>query len=594
MTAILRKLWSLVGQRDRRQLLLLLLPMLLVALLEMASISLIVPVAQVLLGEPGKLSALAPESMRHLITPASVLGAFIAFFLVKNVALLSLTHLVNAVIHQQMARFLSNLFDAYMSRPLQFHQQTNSAIVLRNLVSGSGVTFDCIRLIMMMALEALLMLTAIGIITVAAPTVTLTMAAILGIVGLTYYRLSGPIFRRWGERTMNEEGRLIQWINQALATVREIKLLGLHNFVSANVASTASRRALYLGRAATGDQVPRLLIETVMVILFVILLSSLVATSTNAGEALTLLGLFGMAGLRIMPSMNRLLQNTGMVKQRSAYIDTLSADLAAAKVDSDLPPADADTEPFEFVDRIDFRNVGFSYGGSERAAVSGLDLTIPRGASIGIVGASGAGKTTLIDLLLGLLPADTGTILIDGKPITTCRHAWQRSLGYVPQSAALIDDSLARNIAFGVPEDEIDRSALDRAIELAQLRAVVDGLPDGISTFLGEQGARLSGGQRQRIAIARALYRDPQVLVFDEATSALDNRTEADIARAIRAIAGEKTVIIIAHRLTTVKACDRILFMEDGRLLDQGSFEDLVARNAAFRDLTQTLATEPA
>jgi ATP-binding cassette subfamily C protein len=589
MIAIFRKLWLVVDAQDRRQLLALSIPMLLVALLELASISLIVPVAQILLGETEKFTMLVPEDLRYLVSPTSVLGAFIALFLLKNASLLGLTHLVNVVIHQQMARFLSNLFDAYMSRPLQFHQQTNSAIVLRNLISGSGLTFDCIRLTIMMGLETLLMVTAIAIITFSLPGVTLILAVILGIVGLVYSRFSGPVFRRWGERTMIEEGRLIQWVNQALSTIREIKLLGIHGFASANVADAALRRGKYLGRSATGDQAPRLLIETVMVIMFVILLSSLVVTSTDSGEALTMLGLFGMAGLRIMPSMNRLLQNIGMIKQRSAYIDTLSRDLAAARSDSDLPPAGTIPAPLEFREQIEFVDVGFSYDGADRTAVSGLNLTIPRGASIGIVGASGAGKTTLVDLLLGLLPADTGTIRIDGQDIGACRHDWQRTLGYVPQSAALIDDTIARNIAFGLSEEAIDPARLDHAIDLAQLRKVIDDLPDGIETVLGEQGARLSGGQRQRIAIARALYRDPQVLVFDEATSALDNRTEADISQAIGNIAGDKTVIIIAHRLSTVKACDSILFMEDGKLLDQGAFEELVERNAAFRDLTQTL-----
>lgn len=594
MISIVRKLWVLAGEGDRRRILFLSLPMLVVAVLEFFSISLIIPVAQVLLGEPVKLAEFAPPEFRDWINPTNVLICFIAFFLVKNAALLALTHLVNSVIHLQMAKFLSNLFNAYMSRPLRFHQQTNSAIVLRNLITGSDMAFDCIRLIMMMGLELLLMGTAIAAITTAAPMVTLTMAVILGVVGLLYYLFSGPVFRRWGEQSMVFEGHLIQWINQSLETVREIKLFGLHEFVLGKVYNAASRRALYLGRSSTSDQVPRLLIETVMVVLFALLLSSLVSATKDAGEALSLLGLFGMAGLRIMPSMNRLLQNAGQIKQRSKYVDTLNADLTDARTDNDRAPDDHAVGSLDFRDRIEFSDVSFSYGGGDRPAVDRLSFAIPRGSSVGIVGASGSGKTTLVDLLLGLLPVDSGSIRIDGREIATCRLAWQRVLGYVPQFSALIDDSLARNIAFGLADDEIDRSRLDRAIDLAQLRDVVDGLPEGVGTVLGEQGSRLSGGQRQRIAIARALYRDPQVLVFDEATSALDNRTEADIAKAIGTFAGDKTVIIIAHRLTTVKACDHIMFMDEGRLIDQGTFDDLVGRNAAFRDLTQTLAAEPA
>ncbi len=238
-------------------------------------------------------------------------------------------------------------------------------------------------------------------------------------------------------------------------------------------------------------------------------------------------------------------------------------------------------------EKIAIRDLHYHYPNSEEQALNGVSLDIARGSAVAFVGPSGAGKTTIVDVLLGLLEPQKGEILVDGKNIFDSISAWQRNIGYIPQFIYLADDTMRRNIAFALPDDQVDEQKVQRAVEQAQLTELVERLPDGLDTVIGERGARLSGGQRQRIGIARALYHDPQVLVMDEATSALDNITEQQIIQAIDTLKGERTIVMIAHRLTTVMNCDVLYMMENGRITDQGTYAELLARNAGFREMAR-------
>jgi len=247
---------------------------------------------------------------------------------------------------------------------------------------------------------------------------------------------------------------------------------------------------------------------------------------------------------------------------------------------------DTEEPPLDFQDQLVLEDVSFTYHGGAEAVLADVNLTIRRGESIGVVGASGAGKSTLVDLMLGLLEPTKGRITADGVDIASAPRRWRRRIGYVPQAAFLFDDTIARNIALGVPEHEIDPQRLDNALRLAQLGELIASLPLGTATVIGDRGVRLSGGQRQRVAIARALYHEPELLIFDEATAALDNRTERELTQAIEGLRGERTLIVIAHRLSTVQRCDALVFLRNGRVEAMGPFDRLLEENAEFRAMT--------
>jgi ATP-binding cassette subfamily C protein len=308
---------------------------------------------------------------------------------------------------------------------------------------------------------------------------------------------------------------------------------------------------------------------------------------STQSELVPLLGLFAYAGLRILPSLHWIVyyQNNlrfGAVPLDEVYRDWLDLSDAAGPEDTG--------ERLPFRNQISLSNVSYSYAGAQRIALQEIDLVIRRGESVGIVGETGAGKSTLVDLILGLLQPTRGSILVDGCDIADRLPSWQRQIGYVPQSIYLMDDSIRRNIAFGVEDDEIDHDRVDVAVRMARIDEFIQSLPAGLDTVVGERGVRMSGGQRQRVAVARALYNDPEVLVFDEATAALDSQTEHELTREIQSLQRKKTLVIIAHRLDTVRHCDRLVFLKQGRVVDIAPFEELRARNAAFRQLAASPA----
>lgn len=588
MLTSIRKLRTFLDRRSQLHLYLLFLPMTGVAILEMASIGMILPFIQVLVApdSAGPVSDfiewLLPDVPveRRLIWIAVI---FSSLFVVKNISLFLMFYFINRIIQRKLAQFLQRLFALYLNRPFAFHLQRNSAEIVRNLSSSASRSFETIRLLLMMSLELLLMTVAFGVLLYFEPVVTLAAGAILMSFGLAFHFIAGPHFARWGRKSLDLEGRIIKSVHEALGSIRDVKLLHIQDYLGKVFARHTNGIAKYNTRLSTSLNIPRLSIETVIVVGFAVVVISTIQTKGSVEEVISVLGLFGMAALRLMPSMNRILSSAAEVKNRLASIDVLYTDFVEARKDSEHEEPGANSEAVTFKSEIRLENVSFSYSGASAAAIRNIDLTIKAGESVGIVGPNGAGKSTLLDILLGLLRPNQGAFSVDGENIHSNPSAWQKHLGYVPQNIYLIDDTLKRNIAFGIEDAAIDPNRLDAAMKRANLGPVVETLADGLDTRLNEGGSRLSGGQRQRVAITRALYRDPDVLIFDEATSALDNETEREIVTAIDRLKGHKTVIIITQKLSLVRGCDKIIFMRDGEIVDVGRFDDLVVRNERFR-----------
>jgi ATP-binding cassette, subfamily B, bacterial PglK len=374
--------------------------------------------------------------------------------------------------------------------------------------------------------------------------------------------------------------------SESMGGIKDVKLMGLEEAYLDRFRRPAKAIAQAGAMATLIGELPRHILEAVafggMLLLILFLLSTGETTLTDIAPVL---GLYAFAGLRMFPALQSIyLQLTHLRTQKTA-LDALYADLSETRAASRRPtrpatgPGDAPARELELVD------VHYTYPKAERPALSGLSLAIPAYAKVGIVGGTGAGKTTVVDLVLGLLEPDGGEVRVDGTPLTTANlRSWQNAVGYVPQHIFLLDASIRANIAFGKEPEEIDQAAIERAARVAELHDFVVGeLSEGYDTTVGERGVRLSGGQRQRIGIARALYHDPDILILDEATSALDNVTERAVMDAVRNLGGEKTVVMIAHRLTTVRGCDIIFMMEQGRVVASGSFDELVDKSQKFR-----------
>ena len=588
----IRQVFSILDAASRRRVLLLLIPMTLMLGLEIVGIGLILPVIQVmLLGETdGELTLFLIALLPGI--DQSELGFWVAaifagFFIVKNLALLGLIYFINYTINDIVYLYTKKIFQVYVSNSLTFHFNNNSAQILRNINSGVGETLETSRLALLMLLDGMLMVGAIAILVFFEPYATLGAAFVLGVVGLVFFKITSPIFQYWGEQSMILEGQLIQWVNQSLGGIRDVKLLNAYEYLGRRIGDIARTRARFASRSVTSIQIPRLLIETAVVIGFLGVISLLLSMDRTSGNIVSLLGLFGMAALRIMPSLNRFLTSAGEIRRRDAYISTIHQALSSGDGDPDRNFSSQHIPPLPFENAIEINNITYAYPDTEHHALMNFSLTIKKGESVGFVGPSGAGKSTLMDIILGLLEPTSGSLLIDGDNAYDNIAGWQKHIGFVPQQVFVTDDTIRRNIAFAMDDDEIDAGRVANVLEMTRLGQFVDELPDGLDTMLGEHGTRLSGGQRQRIAIARALYRDPDVLVFDEATSALDNVTEQEVTRAIEALSGDKTIMIVAHRLSTVRKCDKIAFMKDGRMATVGSYDELIASNAEFRYLAQ-------
>jgi ATP-binding cassette, subfamily B, bacterial PglK len=342
-------------------------------------------------------------------------------------------------------------------------------------------------------------------------------------------------------------------------------------------------RARYLQNAA--GQLPQIIIESALLGFILAFFAFTIVQGSSAQGTLSTLGLFAYAGLRLQPSLQRIILGLNSLKYSATPLADLHADL---QLISGQQREEQRVDPLPFRQELCLEQVEFAYERADRPALRGLDLTVRRGEQIGICGPTGGGKTTLVDVMTGLLEPTGGRVTVDGQDLRQHAQAWQRNLGIVPQMVFLTDDTLRRNIALGVPDEDIDDEAVREAIELAQLDEFVASLSSGLETKVGERGVRVSGGQRQRIAIARALYVRPSVLVFDEGTSALDNATEALLMASIERLRGHHTIILIAHRLTTVRHCDRVVFLEAGAVSGLGTYDALIRENAGFRALAGT------
>tara|TARA_B100000315_G_scaffold257277_1_gene305600 strand:- start:1897 stop:3222 length:1326 start_codon:yes stop_codon:yes gene_type:complete len=409
----------------------------------------------------------------------------------------------------------------------------------------------------------------------------------LGILVCSYYLTIRNRLRTLGELVKFHEGKTIQQVHQGLGSIKEIKILGHEEFFSKSFSKHLWGFICSERRHQVISQSPRFFIEIIMVMFVLGAMSLLLFSGKDLSSILVTFSLFAVAAIRIIPGVNRL---TWAVTQLRFGMPSLEEIYSHIKLSEEYAIDMAEKKSVEkiiFKRQIELRDVTYLYKNSSTPSLDSVSFAISKRSCVGLVGSSGAGKTTLSDVLIGLLHPSQGEVLVDGKNIQRGLFSWQSQIGHVPQSIYLADDTVRGNVAFGVYLDCVEEKKIWGALELAQLDEFVRSLPNGLDTMVGENGVLLSGGQRQRIGIARALYHEPQVLVLDEATASLDNETERAFMQAIENLSGKKTVLLVAHRLTTVKRCDTILILDHGRLLDSGTYESLLEKSPEFRKMAQ-------
>lgn len=572
-----QKIWSLFTSAERRQAIGLLVLMFFCMLLETLGVSLIVP-AVALLTE-GDIAANYPATKPLLMSLGNptqqqlVVGGMLSLvfiYLVKGVLLAVLAWQQNRFAFNLQVRLSQRLFSIYLRQPYTFHLQRNSAQLIRNVSSEVNMltTYGVLPALILFS-EMLIMLGLCCLLLLVEPLGAVISVSVLGVAAWGFHRYTRRHISRWGDARHLHDGLRMQHLMQGLGGVKDVKLLGreaeflqkyeLHNVQGARVAQ----------RQATLQLLPRLWLEVLAVCGLAILVISMLAQGRALDVVLPTLGMFAAAAFRLMPSVNRILSSIQALRYGLSSIETAYSEIKLAA--PDVPNEEAG--PL-FTKTLELNHISYSYESAAKPAVNNICLKINRGESIGFIGTSGAGKSTLVDIILGLIKPSSGSVEVDGKDIQQGLRSWQNQIGYVPQAIFLTDDTLRRNVAFGVADENIDEQAVVDAIKDAQLEQFIGSLPEGLATMVGERGVRLSGGQRQRIGIARALYHKPSVLVLDEATSALDTPTEFEVMRAVRALK-DKTVLIVAHRLSTVEHCDRLYRLESGEVIAAGVPEQM-------------------
>jgi ATP-binding cassette, subfamily B, bacterial PglK len=588
------KIFSLFDTRSKVMALLLVFMILIGVVLEMLGIGAVIPLVA-LFASPNPLETskalkrahdwLGPESEVQFVT--WILIGAILLYIIKNIYLFALAYLQNRFILNKQYQLGSRLFRGYLHSPYEFHLKHNSSELLRN-IKLVGEMMNLVFTPMIICFTEFMVVTGVVFLLVwvdpiSAFSITLSAGIFLGV----YYWFSRKIVRKLGKDSKYHEGKTYQQIYQSLNAIKELKVSGKEGFFS-EVFSRHLWGFTYANCTSTliGSW-GRYLVEGMTVSSILGVMVFFLNSAKSLSAMLVTFSLFMVAAMRIIPSVNRL----NWAFTTMGYATPIVGEAFSHLKKSEKLVAEVlngrTAESILYDGQIEFRNVSHKYENSDNLSLDSFSLKIPKKSIVALVGASGAGKSTALSLIAGLLKPTSGDVLVDGKDIHRALFSWQQQIGYVPQSIYLLDDTVRNNVAFGVQEDNVSEDKVWEVLRLAQLDSFVKELPNGLDAIIGENGVRFSGGQRQRIGIARALYGEPKVLIMDEATAALDNETERSFMADVESFRGERTIIWTAHRITSIKNCDIIFFLKHGRMIASGTYDSLLSESVEFRQMVQ-------
>ena len=504
------------------------------------------------------------------ITMTLLIG-LMAIYVIKNLYILLLIYRQNSFITRNRNKMISRVMAEFLNRPYEKYLGADIPTVFRITDSDIPQTFALILAMLQLASEVVVSFLIFVVLLWQNVAMTLFIIAIFGVMTLIVLKVLKPRLNKIGAKNQAIQSRIAKWRIQATYGLKDVKVLGREEFFVRNYYETGKVGADVARNYAVLNNTPRVLIETVFIVSVLSFITIYINSGGNVGEIMTTIAAFGVAAIRVLPSVNRINTYITEIAYTQPSLDFVYENLQEGmKTDAMLAErkANSQVEKLKLEDKIELNHISFHYPDSDKYIFKDAHMAVPKGKSVGIIGASGAGKSTIVDVLLGLLHAQEGEITCDGVNIFKNYESWLAQVGYIPQAIYLIDESIRDNIAFGIDADKIDDKRIWEVLEEAQLKEFIEELPEGLDTTIGDRGVRLSGGQRQRIGIARALYNDPEILVFDEATSALDNDTEAAVMEAVNSFHGKKTMIIIAHRLNTIEKCDIIYKVENSKLVE--------------------------
>jgi ATP-binding cassette, subfamily B, bacterial PglK len=600
MIEFYKLLYPLLDRATKRRLAVATAAMMFLAVLEALALVALVPLLEILSAPDLRSSSSDVQRISDLLgnpepaTLAVALGVFaITLYIVKSVAAIGILRWTTNFALAQEAHMARRLMKAYLDAPYAEHLKVNSAEFVRTMTVSLAQIFRSAFVQCFNAVGDLVAVVLVGaVLAVSDVVLALLAGAYFAAVSVGYHRAARRVMERAAQEVHEQQPVDLRTITEALAAVKEVKLHGAEDAFADEVYEVR-RRLLPAQRAfALSSVVPRYVLELAMVGAAA-LIALFAFTTEPVDSATATVGIFIVGGFRMLAPLNKVIFGFTQARAALPSLEQVHGDLARLeRAPSAAPVAEVRAGPGPLRPRLALRDVSFSFVPGV-PVLEHVNLEIEPGEAIGLVGRSGAGKSTLVDLVLGVLDADSGDVVVDDWPIRSVRRQWQAMLGYVPQSIVLFDDTVRANVALGVAAADVDEERLARALARAQLDHVVASLPSGADQVVGEHGVQLSAGQRQRIGVARALYREPSVLVFDEATSSLDNETEFKLTEILESLRGSVTTITIAHRLSTVRRCDRLCYLEHGTIAADGSFEELNRRIPDFARMVELARIEP-
>lgn len=574
MVQILKKLQVLLDKKQKRTMVGLMFLMIIGALLQTLGVGLLVEVVNVVIDpeavQNSRVAALCyqmlgSDSYKSFSITVMVLLMFV--FAVKNIFLYVQQKLTFAFVYTNQFRTSERMMRNYLRRGYEFYLNADTAVVQRSITSDVNNMYALILGLLQLMSDGVISVFIIAYCFATNGTMTVLMAVVLLALMIVIKKVLKPIMYRAGKENQDYYSGLFKWISQTVQGIKEVKIAGKEQYFVSEYKKCGQGYVNAVQRYSLYNNMPKLLIETACVVTMMVYMIMQVVSGVPTERLVAALSTLAAAAFVLLPCVNRINNQINSIAYFEPFFmgvsDNLQDEIGEDKVDMTFATEEAEKLPVEH--SIEMKGITYAYPGTEKLIFDHADLTIPVGASVGIVGTSGAGKSTVVDILLGLLQPLAGTVLADGQDIRLHYRKWLKNVGYIPQMIFMLDDTIRKNVAFGVPEDMIDEDRLWEVLKEAQLDEFIKTLPEGLDTGIGERGIRLSGGQRQRIGIARALYNNPEVLILDEATSALDNDTEAAIMESINSLHGKKTLIIIAHRLQTIEKCDMVYRVENGK-----------------------------